>query len=133
MKELDSKNNSESMYQLGNLALSIQGVLPESGAPSSLGSDNDEEAPVFKKLNEAGEKEDTEAEGEESAPAEDLFSEIHLGQLKKLERQLENVESEKAGLSTSVREVQDNLESSRKELAAQKVKTVNITKLTMIN
>ena len=28
-KELDSKNNSESMYQLGNLALSIQvGVLP---------------------------------------------------------------------------------------------------------
>ena len=50
-----------------------------------------------------------------------------------LERQLENVESEKAGLSTNVREVQDNLESSRKELAAQKVKTVNITKLTMIN
>ena len=28
-KELDSKNNSESMYQLGNLALSIQvGFLP---------------------------------------------------------------------------------------------------------
>jgi len=121
-KELDSKNNSESMYQLGNLALSIQGVLPESGAPSSLGSDNDEEAPVFKKLNEAGEKEDTEAEGEESAPAEDLFSEIHLGQLKKLERQLENVESEKAGLSTSVREVQDHLDSSRKELATQRAR-----------
>ena len=40
-----------------------------------------------------------------------------------LERQLENVESEKAGLSTNVREVQDNLESSRKELAAQKVTT----------
>ena len=34
----------------------VQGVLPESGAPSSLGSDNDEEAPVFKKINEAGEK-----------------------------------------------------------------------------
>ena len=29
-------------------------------------------------------QEDTEAEGEESAPAEDLFSEIHLGQLKKV-------------------------------------------------
>ena len=38
-----------------------------------------------------------------------------------LERQLENVESEKAGLSTNVREVQDHLDSSRKELAAQKV------------
>ena len=97
-------------------------------------------------------QEDTEAEGEESAPAEDLFSEIHLGQLKKvfffklwwkmieivsvlwpddcddcwhissqLERQLENVESEKAGLSTSVREVQDHLDLSRKELATQRV------------
>ena len=41
-----------------------------------------------------------------------------------LERQLENVESEKAGLSTNVREVQDHLESSRKELATQKVTIV---------
>merc|ERR1712106_1147565 len=63
-----------------------------------------------------------EEDGEESAPAEDLFSEIHLGQLKKLERQLENVESEKAGLSTNVREVQDHLDSSRKELASQKAR-----------
>ena len=38
-----------------------------------------------------------------------------------LERQLENVESEKAGLSTSVREVQDHLDLSRKELATQRV------------
>jgi len=125
-KELDSKNNSESMYQLGNLALSIQGVLPESGAPSSLGSDGDEEAPVFKKIAEDGAKEEMEEDGEESAPAEDLFSEIHLGQLKKLERQLENVESEKAGLSTNVREVQDHLDSSRKELAAQKARLSSI-------
>lgn len=119
-KELDSKNNSESMYQLGNLALSIQGVLPESGAPSSLGSDGDEEAPVFKKMTEEGTKE--EEDGEESAPAEDLFSEIHLGQLKKLERQLESIETEKQGLSTNVREVQDNLDCARREVAAQKAR-----------
>jgi len=120
-KELDSKNNSESMYQLGNLALSIQGVLPESEAPSSLGSDGDEEAPVFKKMTEDGSKDDDD-DGEESAPAEDLFSEIHLGQLKKLERQLESIESEKQGLSTSVREVSDNLDISKKEVANQKAK-----------
>jgi len=119
-KELDSKNNSESMYQLGNLALSIQGVLPESGAPSSLGSDGDEEAPVFKKMAEEGTKE--EEDGEESAPAEDLFSEIHLGQLKKLERQLESIETEKQGLSTNVREVQDNLDSARRDVSAQKAR-----------
>ena len=79
----------------------LQGVLPESGAPSSLGSDGDEEAPVFKKIAEDGAKvfnlkshhsktkitisqEEMEEDGEESAPAEDLFSEIHLGQLKKV-------------------------------------------------
>jgi len=117
-KELDNKNNSESMYQLGNLALSIQGGLPESGAPSSLGSgDGDEEAPVFKKMEGC-----TDQEEEEGAPAEDLFSEIHLGQLKKLERQLESGESERAGLSTNIREMQDGLESARKDLTAQKAR-----------
>ena len=94
-------------------------MLPESGAPSSIGSDGDEEAPVFKRMTEDGAKEGEE-DDEESAPAEDLFSEIHLGQLKKLERQLENVESEKQGLSSNVKEVQDSLEAARRDVAAQK-------------
>lgn len=117
-KELDTKNNSESMFQLGNLALSIQGGLPESGAPSSMGSDGDEEAPVFKKIAE----DIQDNEDEESAPAEDLFSEIHLGQLKKLEKQLECSETEKQSLSTNVKEVQETLDSAKKEVAGQKAK-----------
>jgi len=133
-KELDNKNNSESMFQLGNLALSIQGGLPESGAPSSMGSDADEEAPVFKKMSE----DSTEIENDdENAPAPDLFSEIHLGQLKKLEKQLENSETEKISLSSNVREVQDNLESARKEVLAQKAKVSEllayITEFTKLN
>ena len=35
-KELDSKNNSESMYQLGNLALSIQVSCSATGQPATL-------------------------------------------------------------------------------------------------
>lgn len=119
-KELDTKNNSESMYQLGNLALSIQGGLSDSAAPSSMGSDGDEDAPVFKKVSE--ESKETEEAEDESAPAEDLFSEIHLGQLKKLEKQLESSETEKMSLSLNVREIQDNLETARKEALAQKAK-----------
>ena len=46
-----------------------------------MGSDGDEEAPVFKKMSD--DMRDAE-EDDEAAPAEDLFSEIHLGQLKKL-------------------------------------------------
>lgn len=84
-----------------------------------MGSDADEDAPVFKKVTDEAKEQE---EGDESAPAEDLFSEIHLGQLKKLEKQLENSETEKMSLSLNVREIQDNLESARKEVSAQKSK-----------
>ncbi len=107
------------MFQLGNLALSIQGMT-ESGAPSSMGSEGDEEAPVFKKKGEEGEEEDGDGVPEDSAPAEDLFSEIHLGQLKKLEKQLESSESEKQNLSVNAKEMQTTLEKAIKEAAQQK-------------
>jgi len=62
---------------------------------------------------------DMEGEGEDdvnnqTVPANDLFSEIHLGQLKKLEKQLESSESEKMSLSVNVKEVQDSLEMTKK-------------------
>ena len=94
--------------------------MSESGAPSSMGSDADEDAPVFKKVSE--EVKAPQEDEEESGPAEDLFSEIHLGQLKKLEKQLENSETEKMSLSLNVREIQDNLEAARKEALGQKAK-----------
>ena len=86
------------------------------GAPSSIGSEGDEESPVFKKV-EAGQGEgdgEAQVEGEDAAPpAEDLFSEIHLGQLKKLEKQLESTETEKVGLSASLKDLQCNLDQVR--------------------
>ena len=100
-----------------------------------MGSDGDEDAPVFKKVSEES-KEAEEAE-DESAPAEDLFSEIHLGQLKKLEKQLESSETEKMSLSLNVREIQDNLETARKEALAQKAKVSEllafVAELTKLN
>ena len=85
-----------------------------------MGSEGDEDAPVFKKVSD--EAKEAAEEEDESAPAEDLFSEIHLGQLKKLEKQLESSETEKMSLSLNVREIQDNLETARKEALAQKSK-----------
>ena len=85
-----------------------------------MGSDGDEDTPVFKKVSE--DVKEPEEDDDESAPAEDLFSEIHLGQLKKLEKQLESSETVKMSLSLNVREIQDNLENSRKEVLAQKAK-----------
>lgn len=128
-KELDAKNNSESMFQLGNLALSIQGMSGSQGAPSSIGSEGDEESPVFKKV-EAGQGEgdgEAQVEGEDAAPpAEDLFSEIHLGQLKKLEKQLESTETEKVGLSASLKDLQSNLDQANREAANNKSKVAEL-------
>lgn len=134
-KELDAKNNSESMFQLGNLALSIQGIT-ESGAPSSMGSEGDEEAPVFKKMddsedNNGDSQEDLLARGgggmdESAPPAEDLFSEIHLGQLKRLEKQLESSETEKQRVSAGAREVQASLEAALREVTSQRAKVAEM-------
>jgi hypothetical protein len=92
-----------------------------------MGSEGDEEAPVFKKMEgeEGGEEggEDSALgsvtmEEDDSAlpPAEDLFSEIHLGQLKRLEKQLESSETEKQKMCASAREVEESLDAALREV-----------------
>lgn len=46
----------------------------------------------------------------------DLFSEIHLNELKKLEKQLESMETEKSHLTTNLRDAQQNLDKSQNDL-----------------
>lgn len=46
----------------------------------------------------------------------DLFSEIHLNQMKRLEKQLESVEGEKNVLSKSLKEIQEQLEKGKSAL-----------------
>ena len=92
-----------------------------------MGSEGDEEVPVFKKMEGAEDNNGEDALGgvgaiDESAPAEDLFSEIHLGQLKRLEKQLESSETEKQKLCLSAREVQESLDAALKEVNLQRAK-----------
>jgi hypothetical protein len=88
-----------------------------------MGSEGDEEAPVFKKMEgeEGGEDSalgSVTMEEDDSAlpPAEDLFSEIHLGQLKRLEKQLESSETEKQKMCASAREVEESLDAALREV-----------------
>jgi protein bicaudal D len=46
----------------------------------------------------------------------DLFSEIHLNELKKLEKQLENLENEKICMTVNLREAQQTLDKSQNDL-----------------
>lgn len=47
----------------------------------------------------------------------DLFSEIHLNQMKKLEKQLEGVEGERNALTKSLKEIQDQMEKGKSQVA----------------
>ena len=57
-----------------------------------------------------------------SGPAScDLFSEIHLNELQKLEKQLESSEADKSQLSLTLKETRDSLEKTKGELTSQQV------------
>lgn len=111
-KELDQHVNRESMYNISNLALSIRGMADD----QNMGSDGEDDLPGLKRL-EADIK---------SSPAQDLnspddkqldlFSEIHLNQLRKLEKQLEQAEKEKLLLTQNLRDNQSQIERSQGEL-----------------
>ncbi|KAG7200256.1 hypothetical protein KM043_017726 [Ampulex compressa] len=109
-KELDQRINSESIYNLSNLALSIRGITED----QTICSDGEDDSPALRRI-EADLK--TQEPGTSATDKQvDLFSEIHLNELKKLEKQLELAESEKAHLTQNLRESQYAVEKSQGEL-----------------
>lgn len=111
-KELDAHNNRvinrESMYQINNLAYRIRGM----GGENTMNSDGEEENVALKRLEADLSTELKTPDGNKC----DLFSEIHLNELKKLEKQLEHLESEKSHLTVNLRDAQVSLDKSQNEL-----------------
>ncbi|XP_066601856.1 protein bicaudal D isoform X2 [Prorops nasuta] len=110
-KELDQRVNSESIYSLNNLALSIRGITDD----PTICSDGEDDSPALRRI-EADLK--NQEAGSSTGKQVDLFSEIHLNELKKLEKQLEMAETEKAHLTQNLRESQYTVEKSQGELQA---------------
>lgn len=115
-KELDTHINRESMYNISNLAYSIRGM--EESALNS--SDCEEEIPALrdstlKRLEATLEAETADLKSPDGTKV-DLFSEIHLNELKKLEKQLETMENEKLCLTANLRDAQQNLDKSQNDL-----------------
>ena len=109
-KELDQRINSESIYNLSNLALSIRGITED----QTICSDGEDDSPALRRI-EADLK--TQEPGTSATDKQvDLFSEIHINELKKLEKQLELAESEKAHVTQNLRESQYAVEKSQNEL-----------------
>ncbi|XP_050294504.1 protein bicaudal D [Anthonomus grandis grandis] len=109
-KELDQQINRESFYNINNLAYSIRGITEE----TVLGSDGEEEGlkHIEASLSSGTGSELTSPDDKHV----DLFSEVHLNELKKLEKQLELIEKEKLSLNQTLRENQSLVEKSQGEL-----------------
>lgn len=109
-KELDQRINSESIYNLSNLALSIRGITDD----QNICSDGEDDSPALRRIEDDLK---TQEPGTSNAGKQvDLFSEIHLNELKKLEKQLELAETEKSLLTQNLRESQYAVEKSQGEL-----------------
>lgn len=106
-KELDGHINRESIYNISNLAYSIRGM-----DDGNFNSDGEEDLPTLKRIEADLSSEMQSPDGTKV----DLFSEIHLNELKKLEKQLEILENEKGCLTSTLREAQQSLDSSQNEL-----------------
>lgn len=121
-KELDQRINSESMFNLSNLAFSIRGITDD----QAMGSDGEDDLPVLKRI-EADLKSGSNTDiSSPDGKQVDLFSEIHLNELKKLEKQLEQAESEKLLLTQNLRESQASVERSQGELQAFMARLVQL-------
>lgn len=97
------------MYNISNLAYSIRGGIDENNVNSDDAVDDDNALKRF-------EADLTTEIKSPDGTRGDLFSEIHLNELKKLEKQLEAIESEKSHLTTNLRDAQQNLDRSQNDL-----------------
>ncbi|KAK4289392.1 hypothetical protein Pmani_037636 [Petrolisthes manimaculis] len=113
-KELDGRMNSESMYNLSNLAMSMK---LSGSADFGESSDGEDDTPALRRLESelmAGGSVGT--GGAAGEIGGDLFSEIHLNELRKLEKKVEEADHEKTQLTTNLKESQEGLEKTRGEL-----------------
>lgn len=106
-KELDQHVNRESFYNISNLAYSIRGMTDEAIVAS------DDELNDLKRIALTDDNDLTRNETKV-----DLFSEVHVNELRKLEKQLEQLEKEKVALQQTVRDQQGLADRSHAELQA---------------
>ncbi|XP_043228709.1 protein bicaudal D-like [Amphibalanus amphitrite] len=114
-RELDKRINSESMLNLSNLALSTLRM----GEPQTE-SEGEDDQPALKRLEADIIDSSADKQQKPAGHVGDLFSEIHLNELRKLEKQLEQADAEKAQLTRSLRDNQESLERARADLESQR-------------
>lgn len=127
-KELDQKVNSESLFSINNLTFAGFRLGNVGGEEGGRMEEEDAEAdvPALKQM-EADLIERSAADMTPNSTRQplqpttvgDLFSELHVTEIRKLEKQLELAENEKSQLSSRLQESSQILEKTRAELNDQ--------------
>ncbi|XP_067132644.1 protein bicaudal D isoform X1 [Centruroides vittatus] len=122
-KELDQRLNSESIFNLNNLAFAgfHLGNMGQEDGNRTEEEDGEAGTPVLKQI-EADFIVGTDEKGVgnvQSSTVGDLFSELHGSEIHKLEKQLEQAENEKSQLASRLQESQQLLEKTQKDLSDQ--------------
>lgn len=123
-RELDRFLKSESMMNLSSLAVNTL-RLNESHLTDSDG-DNVADDGTERVGSHGNGKNSSALDRHAPAHVGDLFSEIHLDEVRKLETKLEQVEEERSGMARGLCEAQEALERSRGELESQRCRAATL-------
>lgn len=123
-KELDQRVASESMLSMHNLAnlglaLGISGDAKQEALDVDADADLDENR-ALKRIEADFNRANSAADGEQRPLGGDLFSEIHVNEVRKLEQLLEAAEQEKTHLQSQLDATRAELESATQEVTQQR-------------
>lgn len=118
-KELDSRVTTDTMYNLSSLARSIADNLDDQESDG----DGEDNADLRRFEDSLTNHMDTSSN---HRPV-DLFSEIHLNEMKQLEKQLEQAEGDKQLLTTSLKQSQSAAEKHQAELTSLKARLLQLS------
>ena len=136
-KELDQRVTSESIFNLQSLASLGLGLdLGNKSADHSAFHNNEEQESsdnaALRKIEAdvKGGANDSSMSGasDGSTPMGDLFSEIHVNEVRKLEKMLEDSESEKGGLTSALESAKTELSEAKAKVEEQQEKIAQVRK-----
>lgn len=118
-KELDQRISSESMYNLQTLANLRLGDLKTDNYRNDFNNHDEYDGHANRQVEVDNEKSTELTKASQQSIVGDLFSEIHVNELRKLEQILEHTELDKANLQAKLAEYQRMLDSNESQMAGQ--------------
>lgn len=130
-KKLDERLTSDPVINMSNFGLRLSQVLADATGDKL---DEEDSSPLLQQLESdllarVGDGSEPNSYGQDGSTSQpsSLFGEVHLSEIKKLEKGLETAENEKNQISIKLNETHNLLEKTREELSAYQNKLTKLT------